>query len=205
MSGFSDEKMYTFIKGFAIGANLKETLISLSFAREKHKSQMRKSGQPYIIHPLTMASHAISIGITDDNTLAMILLHDTVEDCGISLADLPNSEIVKKGVSLLTFSIMEGETKEIAKRRYYNSLLDMKEVVLSKLLDRCHNVSSMAGTFSEEKLKEYIVETREYVLPLIKKSKEKYPELTNTLFALKYHINSVIDSIENTLKSNHTA
>ena len=38
---------------------------------------------------------------------------------------------------------------------------------MPKLIDRCHNVSSMAGTFSVEKLKSYIEETRHYVLPLL--------------------------------------
>ena len=197
---FNHEKMYTYIRGFAAGAAMKETQKALTFAREKHCGQLRRSGQPYIIHPLTMACDALSMGIKDDAVVATILLHDVCEDCGVSVAELPCSETVKRGVELMTFRVMEGETKEIAKNRYYNMLLQGREAAMTKLIDRCHNVSSMAGTFSVEKLKAYIEETRHYVLPLLRKVKNQYPEDSDILFVLKYHIVSVVDSIEATIQ-----
>ena len=54
----------------------------------------------------------------------------------------------------------------------------------------------MAGTFSEEKLLAYIDETRQYVLPLLRKAKTVYPEDADVLFILKYHIVSVVDSLD---------
>ena len=199
-TGYNSEKMYTFIRGFASGAQLKETLSALSYAREKHSGQLRKSGEPYIVHPLTMACNAISIGIREDDVLATILLHDVCEDCGVDPVLLPVSDPVKHSVELLTFSVMEGETKEIAKNRYYNMILQDRAATLTKLIDRCHNVSSMAGTFSKEKLRAYIEETRQYVLPLLRKAKVKYPADSDMLFVLKYHITSVVDSIEATMQ-----
>lgn len=197
---YNHEKMYTYVKGFATGAGMKETLKALSFAREKHSGQLRKDGQPYIVHPLTMACNALGMGIRDDAVVATILLHDVCEDCGVTLVELPVSQTVKRGVELMTFRVMEGETKEIAKNRYYNMLLQSREATLTKLIDRCHNVSSMAGTFSVAKLKAYIEETRQYVLPLLKKAKSVYPEDADMLFLLKYHIVSVVDSIEATIR-----
>ena len=197
---YNHEKMYTYIKGFATGASMKETLKALSFAREKHSGQLRKSGQPYIVHPLTMACNAVSMGLRDDTVVATILLHDVCEDCGVSMAELPVSQKVTRGVELMTFRVMDGESKEIAKNRYYNMLLESREATLTKLIDRCHNVSSMAGTFSVAKLKSYIEETRHYVLPLLKKAKDVYPEDADMLFLLKYHIVSVVDSIEATIQ-----
>ena len=197
---YNHEKMYTYIKGYATGAGMNETLKALSFAREKHSGQLRKDGQPYIVHPLTMACNALGMGIRDDAVVATILLHDVCEDCGVSVAELPMSQTVKRGVELMTFRVMDGESKEIAKNRYYNMLLQSREATLTKLIDRCHNVSSMAGTFSVAKLKAYIEETRHYVLPLLKKAKSVYPEDADILFLLKYHIVSVVDSIDATIQ-----
>ena len=195
-SVFSAEKMYTFIRGFAAGANMSETTRALGFAREKHAGQLRKSGDPYIIHPLTMACNALSLGIRDDEIIATILLHDVCEDCGVSVAELPVNETVKRGVRLMTFRVQNGETKETAKVRYYNAIAECREASITKIIDRCHNVSSMAGTFSEEKLRAYIEETRRFVLPLLKQTKARYPEYSDILFALKYHMVSVVDSVE---------
>ena len=198
---FQAEKMYTYIRGYANGLRMKQTLQALTFARQKHAGQLRKSGEPYLVHPLTMACNALGMGIQDDAAIATILLHDVCEDCGVTLEELPVMNNVKHSVDLMTFRIMDGETKEIAKNRYYNMILEDREATLCKLIDRCHNVSSMAGTFSIEKLKAYIVETREYVLPLLRKAKEKYPADSDTLFILKYHITSVVDSVDATLQA----
>ena len=198
---FNAEKMYTYIRGYASALEMQQTLRALAFAREKHKGQTRKSGDPYIIHPLTMACNALSLGIKDDNVIATILLHDVCEDCNTSLDELPVNDKVKRGVELMTFSVMEGETKETAKIRYYNMLPSCKEAAYTKLIDRCHNVSTMAGAFSKEKLVAYIDETRQYVIPMIRKIKDKYPDDTDVLFVLKYHIISVIDAIDYTIKT----
>ena len=197
---FNPEKMYTYLRGFASGAGMKETLKALAFAREKHNGQFRKSGEPYLVHPLMMACNAVSMGIKEDAIVATILLHDVCEDCGVGVAELPVNNTVKHAVDLMTFRVMEGETKEIAKNRYYNMLLESREAAMTKLIDRCHNVSSMAGTFSVEKLKSYIEETRHYVLPLLRKVKTMYPEESDILFVLKYRIVSVVDSIEATIQ-----
>jgi len=202
---FDAEKLYTYNKGFAMGAGMMETVKALSYARDKHKGQIRKDGKtPYIVHPLTMASHATAIGIRDDETIAMILLHDVSEDCNTSVNDFPVNDDIKQGVKKLTFIVLDGETKEEAKTRYYKAMLDDVRVILAKCIDRCHNVSSMAGVFNHEKLHSYIDETREYVLPLIRKAKDRYPEYSNLFFTLKYSICSVVDSIEATMISFET-
>ena len=175
VTSFNSDKMYTYLRGLATGAGMKQTLKAMSFARDKHSGQFRKSGDPYIIH-------------------------DVCEDCGVSLSELPVDDTVRRAVDLMTFRVMDGETKEIAKNRYYNMLLQSREATLTKLLDRCHNVSSMAGTFSREKLKAYIDETRQYVLPMLRKAKRVYPEDADVLFILKYHIVSVVDSIDATMQ-----
>ena len=201
LSGYNIDRMYAHIHEFAVSRQMEETMQALSFARKMHAGQYRKSGEEYIIHPLTMACHALSLGMADDTLISTILLHDVCEDCGFSPQELPVSPEVRRGVELMTFTVLEGETKDAAKRRYYDLLGENKTAAVTKLIDRCHNVSTMAGTFSKEKMKAYIEETREYVLPLLCRTRERYPDLAGVLFSIRYHITSVIHAAEQILIS----
>ena len=206
-SHFNEEKMYTYLKGFAMGRGWSETMQALNYARKLHKGQARKSGEAYIIHPLTMACQAVSMGVNDDNIVAAILLHDVVEDCGVSVNDLPVNKEVKEAVNLLTYVKPEkykerdgeGPSILVVKNNYYDAISKNRIASIVKLFDRCHNVSSMAGVFTKEKLDDYIEETETFVLPLIRKAKEEFPEYQNVLFVLKYHIISGLEAIKGTI------
>ena len=99
---FSEERMYTYLKGFAMGRGWVATVNALAFARELHGGQLRKSGEPYIVHPLTMANHAIALGVHEDEIIATILLHDVCEDCGVQPQSLPVARNVREAVRMLT-------------------------------------------------------------------------------------------------------
>lgn len=190
---FNAVKEFTYLKGFAMGRNMNETIKALNFSRKMHSEQKRKDGSPYIVHPLTMACHAISIGIYDDAIIASILYHDICEDCNISVDELPTSDEVKAIVKLVT------KTSDTNDDEYYEQISHNLKAIIVKLIDRCHNVSSMAGVFSRKKLIEYIEETRKYTPILIRVGKNNYPEYSNFFFIIKYHINSVVDAIDATL------
>lgn len=192
---FNAEHMYTFIKGFAMGKDFPDTTAALSFAREAHKDQQRKDGQPYLVHPLTVACHAIALGLAEDTIIASCLLHDVVEDCGIKVEELPVSDQTREAVRRLTH--VKGEPLE----PYYREIGEHRVAALCKLLDRCDNVSTMAGVFSLQKTYDYIQETRDYVLPLLRSTKDQWPNDSNALFVLKYHIGAVIDGLEQCLEA----
>ncbi|HUR22509.1 MAG TPA: HD domain-containing protein, partial [Acidimicrobiales bacterium] len=65
------------------------TLLTRAYvvAAEAHDGQVRRSGDPYIVHPLAVATILAELGL-DASTLAAALLHDAVEDTGVSLADV---------------------------------------------------------------------------------------------------------------------
>lgn len=56
-------------------------------AKEHHKNQLRQSGEPYIIHPIAVASILADLGM-DSQSVAAALLHDTVEDTDVTKADI---------------------------------------------------------------------------------------------------------------------
>ena len=188
---FNIEKLYARMAGYCQAMDWKDALSALSFARDSHGSQFRKGGQPYIVHPLTIAAHSASLGLRDERIMAAALLHDVVEDCGVEAEDLPVSDPeIKQIVRLLTHD--KGEPLEI----YYRRISGSQAASIVKILDRCDNVSTMAGVFSPEKIRSYIDETRTYVLPLIVSTKRRWPMFSDQLFVLKHHILSVIDGLE---------
>ena len=189
-------------------AEMTETYRALYYIRSKHAGQFRKKMMfsdahvPYIIHPLMMACHAQSMGLSDDTLLSVILLHDVCEDCGVEPADLPFSEPVRRSVELLTKKEDPSLSKEERNKVYYSGIAADPVASMAKIIDRCNNVSTMAQAFSDEKLNEYIEETETYVLPLLKTVKQNYLEYNNAVFLIKYHMLSVLESLKNMMMRN---
>jgi (p)ppGpp synthase/HD superfamily hydrolase len=145
---------------------------------------------PYIIHPLMMACHAHALGIRDNAVLAVIMLHDVCEDCGVSPEELPFPENIRHSVALLTK--YEGQPTV----QYYEGIKSDSCACIVKALDRCNNVSTMASSFSKKKLIEYVDETEQYVYPLLDHIKREYLEYRDAVFVIKYQILSTIETIK---------
>ena len=119
------------------------------FAARAHGNQKRLTGEPYLIHPLTVAQ--ILTGIeADETTICAALLHDTVEDTGRSLQDIAEnfgSEIAKLVDGVTKLGKMSYESKEDLQAENFRKLfLAMAEdirVVLIKLADRLHNMRTL--------------------------------------------------------------
>jgi GTP pyrophosphokinase len=196
---FSEQHMYTFVKAAAVSLNMVQTLKALPFMKKCHKDQVRKGPEhiPYIYHPLMMACHALALGIHEDTILASALLHDVCEDCGIAPDELPMSEEIRKTVELLTKDPVNDDDK------YYKAISENREATVVKVLDRCNNISTMAGAFSALKIAEYIDETEKYTLPLLNKMKTDYPEFYDAAFLIKYQMLTVLDSMKRMLVLNN--
>lgn len=200
---YKPEELYAYVKAEAEKNGLEQTLLALPCMKKLHDGQYRDGGKgkPYIVHPLMMAKHALCLGVFDDGLLAAILLHDVIEDCGVTREDLPVSEEAREIVSLVSYRkpMVDGEGKEEAetkaKAEYFYHISQNPKACLVKLLDRCNNVSTMSGSFSEEKMKKYIKETEEYILPLAGKLMEACSEYANAAFAAQYQIVSILKSI----------
>ncbi len=190
------EKMYTYLRGYAEGNKMKNTLLALPFSRKQHSAQTRRDGKPYIYHPLVIACYATSLGLNEDELIATILLHDVVEDCGVKLEHLPVSDAVKRSVQYMTVtSLPHDKSKMETKRRYYAQLLDNKNTFITKALDRQYNLSDMAGIFTPEQIGKNVHETETMFLPLFREAKEKWPELSDVFFVLKENIKQMNNTL----------
>lgn len=183
------EKEATYIKGFAAGHSLPQTLIALQLAKKYHEGQTRKTGEPYIMHPVRVCGHLIALGIVDDEILAAALLHDVLEDTKARSKDL-----IWAGISQETCEIIElvSKKKQLDDLDYYQELLRNPKSCLVKIADRCNNVATMSGAFSIEKIQQYINETFEYVMDICKKTKDAFPQYSDQIFCMRYQLESTM-------------
>lgn len=198
---FDEEKMYTYIKAYATAKGLYQTVSVLPYVREKHEGQYRKGEEkvPYINHPLLMACHALSLGLCEDDLLSAALLHDVCEDCDVLVEELPVNDETKKAVALVTKDFEALEKSEEALEDYYRAISENRIAAIVKLLDRCNNVSGMAACFPDQKMATYIMETEQYIYPLMDKVADMYPECQHEIFLIKYHTTSVVEAIRHEL------
>ncbi|MFM2359077.1 MAG: hypothetical protein RLY16_1070, partial [Bacteroidota bacterium] len=126
---------------------------------DAHKTMRRKSGEPYILHPIAVARICVEeIGLGVRSTICA-LLHDTVEDTDLTLDDLKNefgAEITKIVDGLTKIStVMDANTSQQAEnfKKILLTLTDDPRVILIKLADRLHNMRTMDSMKREKQLK----------------------------------------------------
>ena len=120
-------------------------------AAEAHTGQLRKSGEPYIAHPIAVARIVADLGL-DDTTIAAALLHDAVEDTGIELSELEElfgAEVatIVDGVTKLDrlhFDSKEAQQAATMRKMLVAMARDLR-VLIIKLADRLHNMRTLAA------------------------------------------------------------
>jgi len=134
-----------------------ETKFALEFAKEAHKTQYRKSGEPYIIHPILVA--AITASISNDETMVQTaLLHDVVEDTAYELEDILKNfgkdvaylvEGLTKIVEIRDEELVSSSSNEklissalTFRKMLIASIKDVRVLVI-KLCDRLHNMLTL--------------------------------------------------------------
>lgn len=150
----------------ALKQNLKKgdkTMLRHAFelAADLHKDTRRKSGEPYILHPIAVARivvEEIGLGVT---SAVCALLHDTVEDTELSLEDISrefNNNIAKiiDGLTKISNVVdLKSDTTEQAEnfRKILLTLAEDPRVILIKLADRLHNMRTLDSMSREKQLK----------------------------------------------------
>lgn len=141
-----------------------------AFSEKAHRSQKRKSGEPYFNHPLATAEILHSWHL-DDATVIAGLLHDTVEDTGVPLAAIKKEfgdevAFLVDGVTKLGHIKYRGaESKAENLRKMVMALSQDLRVIFIKLADRLHNMQTL-GALPPAKQKRIAVETEDIYAPI---------------------------------------
>src|SRR6188472_4042859 len=133
--------------------------VAFEMAVEAHKNMRRKSGEPYILHPVAGAMICVEeIGLGVRSTICA-LLHDTVEDTDISLEDVERefgNEIARIVDGLTKISnVIDVNASQQAEnfKKILLTLTDDPRVILIKLADRLHNMRTLDHMKSDKQLK----------------------------------------------------
>lgn len=133
--------------------------VAFEMAAKAHETMRRKSGEPYILHPLAVAKICVEeIGLGIRSTICA-LLHDTVEDTDITLEDIQREfgpEVTKIVDGLTKIStVMDTNSTQQAEnfKKILLTLTDDPRVILIKLADRLHNMRTLESMKREKQLK----------------------------------------------------
>src|SRR5688572_19775117 len=147
------------------------------FAAESHDGQMRKSGEPYIIHPLDAALTVAELNL-DGAAIAAALLHDVVEDCDVKPEEIARrfgddvARLVEGVTKLNRLTLLRPDEPSWDEsvqadnlRKMFLAMADDIRVVIIKLADRLHNLRTLEH-LAPEKQKRIARETMELYAPL---------------------------------------
>ena len=202
---------------------IEKVIKAYTFAEENHRGQYRKSGKPYITHPLSV-TYTLATMKADADTLVAGLLHDIVEDTNVTLDEVEN--LFNKDVRILVdgvtkISNMNFNTKkeknDLNTRKIINGLSEDVRIIIIKLADRLHNMNTLEYQ-KPEKQKEISLETMEIYVPLayhlgaykIKKELEdlsfyylnnkKYNEISEAMKKMEPTNNIIIEQMSKDIK-----
>ncbi len=156
-----------------VNPNLDTELINKAFklADDMHKDQLRKSGEPYIVHPIAVALILADLGM-DEDTIVAGLLHDVVEDTPYTNEQLEKDfgedvMILVDGVTKLGNIVFENKEKRQAEnlRKMFLAMSKDIRVLIIKLSDRLHNLRTI-NYMTQAKIEEKCTESLEVYAPL---------------------------------------
>lgn len=161
------------IRGYSSDIHVNKIREAYEFAKQAHHSQLRKSGEPYIIHPIRTAEILTGLHV-DEDTLVAAFLHDIPEDTKVTLAQIERR--FGKKIAYLVDGItklskvqyrenMEQRHIESLKKLFIHCAEDLR-VILIKLADRLDNMKTLRFISDEKKRSRIAKETLEIYVPI---------------------------------------
>lgn len=188
-----------YLYGIFKGKEWSLSMRAITMAHEWHKGHKRDDNSEYFEHPLTACRSLLNLNnpkIVNDVVAAAALLHDVLEDKRTTAEELKKEfgEEVAHLVDLLTKK--EGEKED----EYYKRVAADPRAMLIKAADREWNIFTMvrlvAKTGDIERMARYILNTKIYVLPMIKSGRRKHLDFSDAYVSYRDHIVHIIELAE---------
>ncbi len=198
---YNADHMFTFVKGRAQLLGMPQALAVLNLLRPAHGAQERRSNNgfstTYMVHPLTLACHALALGLRDDDVVAACLAHDMVEDAGLKPEDLPVGSRVREAVKLVSYNTYD-ESRPDLDEIYYANILKNPLACLIKCLDRINNLAGMADCFTRNRMIRYTAHTDQYYPPILA-AVRNVPEWNDAWWLIRYQLNTMLETYKRLL------
>lgn len=192
------------VRKYHPSADISQIRKAYKMGREAHKEQVRKSGEPYIIHPLWVGIILADLEM-DKETIVAGMLHDTVEDTDITLEDISREfgeevALLVDGVTKLgqlSYSKDKLEVQAENLRKMFLAMAKDIRVIIIKLADRLHNMRTLEF-MRPEKQKDKAKETMDIYAPIaqrlgISKIKTELDDLSLKYYQPEVYYNLVRD------------
>ncbi len=167
------EDIFQKIRGYAPDMDLKKIRSAYEFSKQSHQGQLRKSGEPFIIHPLHTVQILTKFRV-DEDTIIAAFLHDVPEDTPVTIAEIEGKfgqkiAYLVDGITKLAKvhyrERMEQRQIESLKKLFIHSAQDLR-IILIKLADRLDNMRSLRFIANEKKRYRIARETLEIYVPI---------------------------------------
>ena len=161
------------MRGYHAAVDADRLARAFAFGRDAHEGQVRASGEPYFTHPIAVANILMDMHL-DEESIITALLHDTVEDCDVTLRTLDDefggdvAQLVD-GVTKLSRLAIKSLPSSAQAENFRKLLLAMSEdvrVLMVKLADRTHNMRTLSFIPKPEKQLRIARETMDIYAPL---------------------------------------
>lgn len=178
-----------------------QALRAMEWAFDHHRGTRKDGTTPIISHQLSVVYYLRTVYqnlLYPEQTFCVAFLHDIAEDCNVPIQDISNNfgEGIAAAVRLLSKEYHGMDTPPKETENYYMSISDNCIASITKAADRIHNVQTMVGVFNKEKQKQYIKETNEYVIPMIKRARRIFPQQEPSYENAKHMLKCQIELIE---------
>lgn len=170
------QKLRLTVRYWLLGRGYTLALKAMEFAADHHTG-LRKDGSPEFSHQIWQVAYARTLSdlmAHPEETIATIFLHDVVEDYGVTVAEIEREfgSSIANAVDAMS-KVVEGRKK--SPDSYFSALAKSPIASVAKGVDRIHNHKTMRNAFKQSKQIDYLGETEDDILPMLKEARRRFP------------------------------